>query len=334
MDKRKFPLRIVAWELTRSCNLACLHCRAQSTKNRDINELTTDECKSLIDAISSFSSPIVILTGGEPLLRSDIFEIIEHGNKKGLHIVLATNGSLISREVAKRIKELKVKRVSLSLDGKDKESHDTLRGVNGCFEIVIEAAKILKDEEIPFQINTTVTSINIGEIGGIYELTKSLGAVAWHLFLLVTVGRGKNIKDRQLTAVEYERTLNHVYTLERKKELEIKVTCAPQYYRILKENGETIKTRGCLAGINFMFISHVGLVQPCGYLEVICGDIKKENVERIWTNSPIFQKLRDYSNYKGKCGRCKYIGFCGGCRARAYEEYGDFLEEEPYCTIS
>lgn len=334
MDKREFPLRMVAWELTRSCNLACLHCRAQAKKERDEKELTTLECKSIIDSIWSFSNPVIILTGGEPLMRSDIFEIVEYGNQKGLYMVLATNGTLLSKEVAKTLKALKIKRVSLSLDGKDKKSHDEFRGVEGSFDSIITAAKILNEEKLPFQINTTVTSINVEDIESIYELAKSIGASAWHLFLLVPVGRGKGIRDKGLKAKAYEETLERVYNLERRREIEIKVTCAPQYYRILKERGEILKSSGCLAGKTFMFISHVGVAQPCGYLEIPCGDVRKDGVESVWRNSHVFLKLRDFSEYKGRCGRCRYLSICGGCRARAYEEYGDFLEEEPYCTIS
>ncbi len=267
-------------------------------------------------------------------MRDDIFEIIDYGNKKGLNMVIATNGTLLSKDVVRTLKGLNIKRISMSLDGKDKRSHDGLRGVDGSFDSVVSAAKILREERFPFQINTTITSLNFYEIDSIYELAKSLGAIAWHLFLLVPVGRGRNLRDRQLKAEEYEETLQHLYLLERKKEMEIKVTCAPQYYRILKERGESVKTSGCLAGKSFMFISHTGVAQPCGYLEVKSGDVKKDGVEFVWRNSPVFLKLRDYSSYKGRCGNCTYLDICGGCRARAYEEYGDFMDEEPYCTIS
>ncbi|MCX7857086.1 MAG: radical SAM protein [Deltaproteobacteria bacterium] len=333
MAKREFPLRMVAWELTRSCNLSCLHCRASAIKERDEQELTTDECKMVIDSISSFSSPVIILTGGEPLLRNDIFEIISYANERGLYTVLATNGTFISKEIARTLKKLNIRRVSLSIDGKDSQSHDHFRGVNGSFEYIVNAAKIMKEENLPFQINTTVTYMNINDLENIYALAISLGASAWHVFMLLPVGRGKNIKEKVLKAEEYEETLRLIYTLERKRELEIKVTCGPQYYRILKENGETLRSSGCLAGKSFMFISHTGVTQPCGYLEIPCGDVKTEGVEHVWKNSEVFLRLRDYSQYKGKCGRCRYLDICGGCRARSYEEYGDFMEGEPYCTM-
>jgi radical SAM protein with 4Fe4S-binding SPASM domain len=334
MDKREFPLRMVAWELTRSCNLSCLHCRAAAKNEKDERELKTDECKKVLDSIASFSSPVIILTGGEPLIREDIFEIIEHGRKKGLHMVLATNGTLLSKERARILKELGIKRISLSLDGKDSKSHDGLRGIEGSFDSVIHAARILKEEDFPFQINTTLTFINVDQIEPIYELSKSLGACAWHVFLLVPVGRAKEIRDQSLKAKEYEETLERIYELERRREMDIKVTCAPQYYRILKEKGEVLKGSGCLAGKSFMFISNVGIAQPCGYLEIPCGDVRKEGVEKVWKTSQVFLMLRDYSKYNGKCGKCKYLRICGGCRARAYEEYGDFMGQEPFCIIS
>ena len=223
-------------------------------------------------------------------------------------------------------------RVSMSLDGKDAASHDSFRGVTGSFESVMRAAGILMDVGLPFQINTTITRLNVNDLQAIYDLVRKMGAVAWHTFLLVPVGRGEGLKGDELNAMMYEEVLGWLYSVEKKNELEMKVTCAPHYYRIVKEKGDTPKSAGCLAGKSFMFISHRGIAQPCGYLEMDSGDVRREGVQEVWEKSPVFNALRDLGGYKGKCGPCKYLKICGGCRARALELRGDFLQEEPYCS--
>ena len=332
MVQRESSLRMVAWEITRNCNLNCIHCRAAATQGPYKGELTLSECKNIMDEISSFSSPTIILTGGEPLLRDDIFDIILYGKKKGLRLVMAINGTLLDKAKALKMKEGGIKRVSLSLDGKDKRAHDRFRGVDGSFESVMDSARILKDIDLPFQINTTVTRLNVDDLKDIYRMVKTINACAWHIFLLVPVGRGGGLKGEELSTKMYEDVLEWLYGIEKKDELEIKVTCAPHYYRIVKEKGDTPKSAGCLAGKSFMFISHRGIAQPCGYLEVPSGDVRKEGVKKVWEESPVFNRLRDFTSYKGKCGICRYLKICGGCRARAYEIKGDILEEEPYCS--
>lgn len=325
---------MVAWELTRNCNLNCVHCRAAASKGPYEGELTLPECKQVLDQIADFASPTIILTGGEPLMRDDIFDIIEYGNAKGLRLVMAINGTLLTEEKAHRLKKGGIKRVSLSLDGKDAKAHDAFRGVIGSFNSVMKAADILNGVDLPFQINTTVTSFNVDDLLEIYNLVKSIGAVAWHVFLLVPVGRGKDLKGKELDTKAYEDVLNWLYEIESKNEIEMKVTCAPHYYRIVKEKGDTPKSAGCLAGKSFMFISHRGIAQPCGYLELASGDVWAHGVQKVWEESPVFNQLRDLSSYKGKCGGCRYLKICSGCRARAYELHGDFLHEEPYCSYN
>lgn len=332
MAQRESPLRMIAWELTRNCNLNCIHCRAAASAGPHHGELTTDECMGILDEIVSFSSPTIILTGGEPLIRDDIFEIIEYGSSKGLRLVMAINGTLLTREKAERLKGLGVRRISISLDGKDRRSHDSFRGVEGAFDAAMNASFILRDIGLDFQINTTVTGLNVSDLDAIRGLVKNIGACAWHVFMLVPVGRGEGFKGRELDAVGYERCLEWLYGIEKQGGLEIKVTCAPHYYRIVKERGDVPASAGCLAGKSFMFISHRGIAQPCGYLEMPSGDIRKEGVKKVWNGSPVFNALRDIRGYRGKCGRCRYVYICGGCRARAYGTTGDPLGEEPYCT--
>ena len=338
-------LRMVAWEVTRSCNLSCLHCRASAQKGPYPGEFSTDQCLRLIDDIVRFSKPVIILTGGEPLMRKDIFEIAEYGTRKGLRMVMAPNGTLINEENARKMVESGIKRISISLDGAVEESHDSFRQVDGAFKGAMRGIRHAKEAGLEFQINTTVTKTNINEIPAILDLAMQLGAVAHHIFLIVPTGRAREMKNDEVPTEEYEKILHWFYDQREKVPIYLKATCAPHYYRIIrqraKEEGKKITfethgldavTRGCLGGVSFCFISHTGQVQPCGYLELNCGDLKVSTIEDIWKTSRIFQSLRDFSGYKGKCGICEYRTVCGGCRARAYELTGDYLEEEPYCT--
>jgi AdoMet-dependent heme synthase len=325
-------LRMIAWELTRNCNLDCVHCRARASSQKYENELSLDECKKVLDDIAAFASPTIILTGGEPLLRDDIYDIARYGSDKGLRMVIAVNGTLVDKDVALKLKEAGILRVSMSMDGKDVASHDDFRRVAGSFDSVMKASRIFSEVGLPFQINTTVTRLNFGDLGAIYDLVKSIGAVAWHVFLLVPVGRGEGLKGEELNAAMYEDVLHWLYDVEERGEMEMKVTCAPHYYRIVKEKGGTPKSAGCLAGKSFLFISHTGIAQPCGYLELGCGDVRKDGVRKVWEDSPQFATIRDFRQYKGKCGHCKFLAICGGCRARALELKGDLLEAEPYCS--
>ena len=346
MNKKVLPhtLRMVAWEVTRSCNLACIHCRASAGCGPYAGELTTDEGLRLLDDISSVGKPVIILTGGEPLLREDIFEIAAYGDRKGLRMVLATNGTLVTKQVAGNLLGSGIKRVSISIDGLDAERHDAFRNVAGAFAGALSGIEAMKAAGMEFQINTTVTKANLDQLPAIMDLAVRLGAVAHHIFLLVPTGRGKEMAKQAISPAEYEKTLNWFYEASLNCPIQLKATCAPHYYRILKqrkgkqltrktgdENALHAMTRGCLGGSSFCFISHTGQVQPCGYLEVDCGQIKEKRFSEIWNNSLIFKDLRDLNKYKGKCGHCEFIRVCGGCRARAYEITGDYLAPEPFC---
>ena len=337
--------RLIAWEVTRTCNLSCIHCRAASVDKPYSNEFTTEECFKLIDDVVTFASPIIILTGGEPLLRPDIFEIASYGSSKGLRMVMATNGLLIDKESCQQMKEAAIQRVSISLDGSTAKSHDQFRQVKGAFSGALRGIDLLKKASIEFQINTTITRENLHELPDIQKLAIRLGAAAHHIFLLVPTGRGKDFKDQEIAAADYEETLHWFYDQREKVDLHLKATCAPHYYRIMRERAKeegkkvTVKThgmdavsRGCLGGTAFLFISHVGQVQPCGYLEIDCGNVRQLSLEEIWRNSKVLKNLRNFEKYKGKCGVCEFRRVCGGCRARAFEATGDYLAEEPLCT--
>jgi heme b synthase len=339
-------LRLVAWEMTKRCNLFCAHCRAGAEDIGYENELSRDECFALVDGIEAAGTPILILTGGEPLLHPNVFEIGGHATSRGLRVVLGTNGTLITRDVADSLKKVPVARVGVSLDFPTRDLQDDFRGKAGAFEAAVAGIEECRRAGIEVQINSTITRLNALHLDDLLALALELGAVAFHPFMLVPTGRGKELADVELPPEEYERILNWVF--DRQADLggriSFKPTDAPHYMRIARQRGKetghahsptgamNVATRGCLAGVGFAFISHVGRVQGCGYLDVEAGNVREEGFPRIWADSPVFGELRDLSKIKGKCGSCEYKGVCGGCRARAYEMTGDYLGPEPYCV--
>lgn len=338
-------LRLLFWELTTGCNLSCIHCRAVAQPGRAPDELSTEEAKGIIDQLVAFAQPILILTGGEPLYRPDVFEIASYATSKGLRVALATNGTLVTDSVARRIVEAGLKRVSISLDGGKAETHDTFRGLKGSFAAALAGFENLKRHGMSLQFNTTIARHNADEVEDVLDLALRLGADALHIFMLVPVGCGLQIASSEmLPARDYERILDWFYRKSREVGIELKATCAPHYFRIMYQrareagirvtretHGMAAMTKGCLAGTGVCFLSHKGRVQPCGYLPVEAGDVRKEPFRQIWEESLLFQELRDPDLLKGKCGICEYKTVCEGCRARAFAEKGDYLEEEPYC---
>ncbi len=343
----KNELRLVAWEVTRSCNLNCRHCRAAAEKGPYSGELSTDECEKLLITIAGFSHPIIILTGGEPMLRPDIYHIAEFGTSLGLRMVMAPCGKLLTEDTCKRLLASGIRRISLSIDGATAQTHDSFRRVKGAFDSVMEGIRAARETGLEFQINTTVTKLNIDELPDIFDLAIRLGAVSFHPFLLVPTGRGKELADQEIAPEEYERVLTWIYDHRATVGMSLKPTCAPQYYRILRQNerkagrsvapethGLDAMTKGCLGGQGFAFISHVGVVQICGFLDVAAGNLRENGFDfrSVWENSPLFRDMRDLDKYHGRCGRCEFRRVCGGCRARAYAATGDYLAEEPYCV--
>ncbi len=337
--------RLIAWEVTRSCNLACQHCRGEAHTEPYPGELSTEEAKALIDTFPEVGEPIIIFTGGDPMMRADVYELIRYATDKGLRCVFSPNGTLITPETARKIRESGIQRCSISLDADNAQDHDTFRAVPGCFDASLRGIEHLKSEGIEFQINTTVTRNNLASFKDIFKLCERIGAVAWHIFLLVPMGRGANLADQVISAEEYEEVLHWFYDFRKQTSMHLKATCAPHYYRIMRQRakgeglsvnvenfGMDAMTRGCLGGTGFCFISHVGQVQPCGYLELDCGNIKNTPFPEIWKNSHYFQEFRTQKAYKGKCGICEYYNVCGGCRARAFSMDNDHMGEEPLCT--
>jgi len=337
-------LKLIAWEITRSCNLACAHCRMSRDKHTE-NELSTRECFSLIDELAKMGQPILILSGGEPILRHDLFQIAGYAAKQGLRVVIGSNGTLITSDIALRLKEVSILRVAVSLDFPTPELQDRFRGKTGAFAAAIAGITSLQQAGIEVQINSTITKLNAPFLDDLVVLALELGAVAFHPFLLVPTGQGKKLKSGQLSAGEREQVLKWFYDkqAELRNDILFKPTCAPQYQRIVSQRKKAVEnkhnppnpmnsvTRGCLAGTGFCFISHQGQVQGCGYLTPLAGNIRQESFQKIWAEAPLFRQLRDLSLIKGKCGVCEYQEVCGGCRARAYEATGDYLEAEPDC---
>ncbi|MDA3808895.1 MAG: radical SAM protein [Spirochaetaceae bacterium] len=345
--EKKYIPRLVAWETTRRCPLNCRHCRASAMDKKYAGELTTEESFRLLDNIASFSKPIIILTGGEPMARQDIYEIAKYGTSLGLRMVMAPCGIFMNEQNVQQMIDAGIKRISLSIDGHDKETHDAFRQVDGAFDSVMNAARLAREGGLEFQVNTTVTKLNYKNLDKILALAMNIGAVSFHPFLLVPTGRGKNMAEFEIDPREYEDVLTWVYEKSLDLPIQMKPTCAPHYYRILRQkekaagrqvtvesHGMNAMTKGCLGGQGFSFISHTGKVQICGFLEEEAGDIRKTdmNFQEIWENSELFLKMRNPGKYEGKCGYCEYLRVCGGCRARAFSATENMMSEEPYCV--
>ena len=344
----EFEPKWIAWEITRRCNLKCVHCRSSSgLEAKGHPDFTLDEAKRVLDDIASYAKPVVVLSGGEPLLRPDVFEIATYGTSLGLRMCLATNGTLVTQEICGKIKAAGIKMVSLSLDGASAEVHDDFRCQPGAFAGTLNAARLFKENGISFLINSSFTKRNQDEIPKIYQLAKEIGATAWYMFMIVPTGRGEDIMDELIAPEDYEKLLIWHYDMEKgEKDILVRPTCAPNYYRVVlqqaKEQGDDYQRRtlqfstggskGCLAGQLISLIDVDGNVLPCSYFPMAAGNIREKSFKDIWEKSELFHDLRNFKAYKGRCGSCEYVNVCGGCRARAYAVTGDYMAEEPYCT--
>ena len=337
-------LRLVAWEITGRCNLFCAHCRASAGNDTGDADLPLGENLAIVDMIAEIGHPIIILSGGEPLIRQDIFDIAKYAHERGLKVVLGSNGTLITEDMANKIKEAFITRVAVSLDFPTAEGQDNFRGQGGAFEAALNGITNLQRSGIEVQINTTISRLNIAYIEELLSLAIKLGAVAFHPFFLVPTGRGHSLADQELSPHQYEDALNWIYDQAQKLSgrIFIKPTDAPHYFRVLSQRKSDTPepmspgnlsslSRGCLCGTGFCFISHSGEVKGCGYLDIAAGNLREQTLSRIWYESPLFNDLRHISNIEGKCGRCEYKLICGGCRARAYELTGNYMASEPYC---
>ena len=337
MSSEEHKPRLIAFEVTRRCRYACRHCRANAYPDAGEEELSAEQCKRILSGVADFGKCVIILTGGEPMERDDIYELIRYGRGLGLRMVMATSGYLIDDDSIVKLKKAGVSVLSFSLDGSSAETHDAFRGAKGAFEAVVSAAETAKRAGVRFQINTTISKINADEVVGISELAKRLGAYCFNPFILVPTGRGKEIEDTMLDPVEYEAMLSELLGIKLQSEIEVRVTCAPQFARVCRQAKKKHlagEVSGCMGGNGFGFISYKGDVQTCGFLDVSAGNLIENDFDfgKIWLESEFLKKIRDRSKYKGNCGTCEYVGVCGGCRARAFAASGDYLAADPICN--
>lgn len=323
---------IISWNTTRACNLSCVHCYRDAGA-AESGELTTAEGKKLLDEIARAGFKIMVFSGGEPLIRPDIYELVGHARKLGLRPVLGTNGILITPETAARLKEAGAACAGISLDSRDKAKHDWFRGYEGAWEETMKGIAACREAGLPFQLHTTVMNWNEDEVTAITDLAVELGAVAHHIFFLVPTGRGKDIEETTLKTQQYEALLERILAKQAEVPIELKPTCAPQFMRIARQKGIPMRfTKGCLAGTTYCVILPNGDVHPCPYLPLKAGNVREAPFDAIWRDSALFDELR-HQPLKGGCGRCGYGDICGGCRARAYYySDGDYLAEEPWCA--
>lgn len=347
-DYKENPF-IVIWEVTRACALKCLHCRAEAQYKSDPHQLTFEEGKRLIDDIASMDHPLFVFTGGDPLMRSDLFELAQYAiEEKKLSVAMTPSATpKVTIDAVRRAKKVGLSRWAFSLDGSCAEIHDHFRGTKGSFDLTMRGIEYLKEMQIPVQVNTTVSNYNLHDLEAIADKVKDMGAVLWSVFFLVPTGRGME-KD-MITPKQHEDVMKWLCRVQLSMPYGVKATEAPHYRRVFLQEkrrlghnqaGTGVKRadflgrahKGVNDGDGFVFISHVGDVYPSGFLPVVCGNVKDQQLTDIYRNSPIMKQLRDKSLLKGKCGVCEFKELCGGSRARAYAITGDYLESDPYCA--
>jgi radical SAM protein len=336
---------LVLWEVTQACDLACLHCRATAQPARHPLELSTAEGFQLIEQIREFGQPLLVLTGGDPLKRPDLFELIRYGVDRGLRVTLTSSGTpLLTRTAVRQLQKAGLARLAISLDGSAAAIHDRFRGVEGSFVWTLNGIHYAHEAGLPVQVNTTVTRHNVHDLEALSQLLRGLGIVLWSVFFLVPTGRGRAEDD--LSPVEYEAVLHWLYDCARSAPFDIKTTAAPQYRRVVLQRRRAEKppprqfmgadrvgraAPGVNDGKGVCFISHQGEVYPSGFLPLSAGNVRRDSLVDIYRYSPFFQALRDPDRLTGKCGRCEYRKICGGSRARAYAYNGDYLAADPAC---
>ncbi len=332
-------MMLISWNTTNQCNMRCDHCyrRANDTM-QDItrveppeDELTTEEAKRMIFEIKKAGFQIMIFSGGEPMLREDLYELGEFARNIGLMPVLGTNATLITEEAAYKLKKAGFSAAGVSLDSLDTAKLSGFRKLPDCRRFILDGIENLKKAGIRVQIHTTVMNWNLPELEEITDFAVEIGAAAHHFFFLVPTGRAVQLASEQLSPADYERTIRRIMEKQRHVPIELKPTCAPQFMRIADQIGiKTRFSRGCLAGISYCIISPNGDVRPCAYLNNTLGNVKEIAFDKIWTQHPTLKQLRT-EEVGGKCGRCDYKTVCGGCRARAFYQTGDYMAEDSSC---
>lgn len=353
-DERPF---IVIWETTQACDLSCLHCRASAQPLRNPFELSTEQAKQMIDEVADMRAPLFVMTGGDPLKRPDIFELVSYAAEKGIRPSLTPSATpLLTREAVVKLKESGLARLAISLDGPTAEIHDAFRRVPGSYQWTLDAVRYAREIGLPVQINTTITRHNLAQLDDMIALLETLDIVLWSVFFLVPTGRGTSID--LISADEFEEVFEKLYETSRRASFDIKSTEAQHYRRFLLQKRTELRQSGVVdqaqlpsvlgmartedgigrapKGINdgkgFVFVSHQGEVFPSGFLPVSAGNVKRQSLAELYRHSPLFVALRDEENLHGKCGSCEYRRVCGGSRARSFALTGDLFAEEPCCS--
>jgi radical SAM protein len=349
-DERPFT---VAWELTRACALACVHCRAEAQPKRHPDELTTAESYALLDRLAELAPPVLVLTGGDPMMRPDLFDLVEYAIARGLRVAVSpTTTALPTRARLERLRDLGVAMIHVSIDGADAETHDTFRGVDGTFARAMRILEDLQALEMPTQVGTTITRHNIDQMEEMAALIGRHGVRVWNVFYLVPTGRGKI--DAMIDVERAEASWDWLAALSERSSFAVRTTAAPQFRRTmlrrarakgegsvrltgagyqLREAPDGIMTKGVNDAKGFMFIDHVGNICPSGFLQVPGGNVRTDDVATVYRSSELFRALRDPSALQGRCGRCEFADLCGGSRARAMGVSGNYLAEDPLCSI-
>ncbi len=342
---------IVVWETTRACALACVHCRAEATPRRDPRELTTDEARRLIDTVRGFGDPppLLVLTGGDPLRRPDITDLVRHGTERGLSVSLTPSGTAAVTEGRLRaLKDAGLARLAVSLDGATAATHDAFRGVHGSHRHTLRIIERARALGLPLQINTTVCTLTVDELSALARQVEDFGVVLWALFFLIPVGRA--VAGQGLSAARIETVLQWAADLALRAPFGVKTTEAPHYHRIIATRRGAASSGGSLAarvpppdlvgrarravtdGNGFVFVDHVGGICPSGFLPSPAGNVRQDSLVAVYREHPLFRALRDPDLLGGRCGRCEFRNRCGGSRARAYATTGDPLAEDPGCA--
>ncbi len=344
----------IAWEVTRACAYACVHCRADAQHTRDPRELTTQEAFRLVDRLADFGNkPILVFTGGDPMMRKDLYELIAYATQKSLRCSLTpTATALPTKERLIKAREAGIRRIALSLDAPRPEVHDAFRQVPGSWQRTMGILHRAQEVGLSVQVNTTVAKHNVDILPEMIPFIQEVNAVQWSVFFLVPTGRAQ--AEKMISAEQHEKVFNWLYELSQTAPFDIKATAAPMYRRVaiehkrLEQKGNTQvtfqgagfqyadglnrPTKGVNDGNGFLFISHIGEIQPSGFLPVTAGNVRTDDVIDVYRNSQMFVDLRSPEKYRGKCGICEYRDVCGGQRGRAYGITGDYLESDPACV--
>ena len=348
---------LVIWETTQACGLACRHCRASAVPDRHPDELTTQEAKRMLDRVREFGPIIFVFSGGDCMRRPDIVELVEYGARLGLRMAATpATTDLTDRPMLQRLKDAGLARVAVSLDGSNPDIHDAFRRVEGSFDAGLRILRASQAIGMTTQVNTVIGRHNIDDIDSLMRLMTDVGIVFWEVFFLVPMGRAR--PEDMASADEFEDVFHKLYDLSKTAPFDIKATAAPQYARVVLErqvaerrNGERTaapspltagvhhsekdgigRARGVNDGDGFMFVSHLGDIYPSGFLPIAAGNVRRDDLVDVYRNAPLFRRLRDRSQLKGKCNVCEYRPVCGGSRARAYAMTGDYMEAEPFCA--